>query len=152
MSQPQLAVLCRIGAQLCAVPIEHVAETMRPLPVEPLEGMPPFVLGMAVIRNAATPVIHAGTLLGAAPTGQEPTRFLTLKVGARRVALAVDAIVDVLDVSALSLAGLPPLLRDASADVVSAIGVLDAHLLLLLRSTRMLPESMWSALESGAVH
>ena len=148
----ELAVLCRIGTQLCAVPIEHVAETLRPLPIEPLAGMPPFVLGVAVIRNAATPVIDAGRLIGVATEGTEPTRFLTLKVGERRVALAVDAVVDVVDVATLSMAGLPPLLQAAGADVVSAIGVLDAHLLLLLRSARVLPESIWSVLESGAMH
>jgi purine-binding chemotaxis protein CheW len=146
----KLAVLCRIGTQLCAVPIEHVAETMRPLPIEPLAGMPPFVLGVAVIRDAATPVIHAGRLMGIGAAQRIPTRFLTLKVGERRVALAVDAIVDVLDLGTLTLGGLPPLLQDSGAEVVAAVGTLDSDLLLLLRSARLVPESLWAAFESGA--
>jgi purine-binding chemotaxis protein CheW len=145
----ELAVLCRVGTQLCAVPIEHVAETMRPLPFEPLAGMPPFVLGISVIRNEATPVIHAGKLIGAGAAGI-PKRYLTLKVGERRVALAVDAVLDVVDLATLALGNLPPLLQASGAEVVTAIGTLDSDLLWLLRSARLVPESLWTALESGA--
>jgi purine-binding chemotaxis protein CheW len=145
----RLAVLCRIGTQFCAFPIEHVVETMRPLPVEPLAGMPPFMLGIAVIRSAATPVVDAGKLIGAG-TLHAPTRFLTLQVGRRSVALAVDAVVDVVDLANSALGELPPLLHAAAADVVTAIGTLDSQLLLLLHSACLVPESLWPALEAEA--
>jgi purine-binding chemotaxis protein CheW len=41
---------------------------------------------------------------------------------------------------------MPPLLRGANADVVQAIGTLDAQLLVVLRSSRILPEEVWDAL------
>jgi purine-binding chemotaxis protein CheW len=144
-----LAVLCRVGSRLCALPIEHVAETMRPLPLEPLLNMPTFILGLSIIRGAATPVVHAGRLLGAVD-GEPPTRLLTLKVGERRVALAVDAVVGIRDLAGQVLETLPPLLQEAAAEVVSAVGTLDAGLLLLLRSARIVPERVWPALESQA--
>jgi purine-binding chemotaxis protein CheW len=144
---PSLAVLCRVGSRFCALPIEHVAETMRPLPLEPLAEMPAFVLGLSIIRGNATPVVHAGRLLGAGEA-EPPTRFLTLRVGERPVALAVDAVVGVRDLSTRFLEGLPPLLHEAGAEVVSAIGTLDSELLLLLRSARVIPESVWTALQS----
>jgi hypothetical protein len=43
---------------------------------------------------------------------------------------------------------MPPLLREAQADVVEAIGVLDAQLLLVLRASRILPEEVWRTLST----
>jgi len=138
-------LLCRVETRLCLLPLEHVLETMRPLPVEPLAGLPPFVLGLAVIRGSPTPVLDASSLLG----GQRsrPTRFITLRAGSRRVALAVDAVLDVRAVPAAALESLPPLLGMASSEVVSAIGTLDGALLLVLRAARLVPEELWPALE-----
>lgn len=142
-----LTVLCRVGSCLCAIPVENAVETLRPLPLEPLAEMPSFVLGLSIIRGNATPVVHAGKLLGVGEVGP-PTRFLSLRVGERSVALAVDAVVGVRDLSTQTFDGLPPLLHDAAADVVSAVGTLDSELLLLLRSARVVPQSVWTALES----
>ena len=76
------------------------------------------------------------------------TRFVTVKTGSRRVALAVDAVVGVVEIPPGSLDALPLLFQDASLDVISAIGTLDAELLLVLRSTRLIPEEFWAALEA----
>lgn len=142
-----LSVVCRVGSCLCALPVAHVDETMRPLPVEPLAGTHPFILGVAIIRGVPTPVVDAGLLLGAGAV-PSPKRFVALRVAERRVALAVDAVVGVRALPADSLAALPPLLQDAGT--VSAIGTLDSGLLLVLRGGRIVPESMWALLDGGA--
>jgi purine-binding chemotaxis protein CheW len=140
-------LLCRIGSRVCALPLRHVSETMRPLPIEPLAGMPPFVRGLSIIRGAPTPVVDGTRLVGG--TDQEQTsRFVTVKVGERRVALAVDAVIGVRTLPAHSLEALPPLLREGSQDFVSAIGTLDSDLLLMLRSARLVPESVWAAIDT----
>jgi purine-binding chemotaxis protein CheW len=141
-------LLCRVRSALAAVGLEHVVETMRPLPVEPLAGAPSFVTGLSIVRGAPTPVVDAGALLGFA-AGAQPTRFVTLRAGARIVALAVDEVLDVRELAPESLGALPPLLGDASSDVVSAIGTLDTELLVVLRATRAVPESVWRSLEAG---
>jgi hypothetical protein len=41
---------------------------------------------------------------------------------------------------------MPPLVKTAHADAVSAIGALDAELLVVLESARMLPDDAWAAL------
>jgi len=43
-----------------------------------------------------------------------------------------------------SVQALPPLLQEAAADGVAAIGRLDAELLLVLSSTRLLPDTSWA--------
>lgn len=107
---------------------------MRRLPVEPLPGMPAFVLGIAVIRGEPTPVIDTGVLVGS--PGLAMKRFVTLRVGQRRVALAVD---EVLEVRALPISReLPPLV--ATADLVTALVTLDRELVVVLDAARVLDE------------
>jgi len=139
-----LALFCRVGSCLCALPLEHVVETMRPMPVEPLAGTTPLVSGLAIIRGAPVPVLQAGKLLGAESV--TPCRFVTVRVGKRQVALAVDSVLGVGALPRGSLHELPPLLRDAGSEAISWIGALDADLLLVLRSARLVPEDLWSQL------
>jgi len=140
------AVLCRVGARICAVPTEHVSETMRPLPIEPLAGMPAFVLGVSRIRGVPTPVIDAARMLGAKDPCQH-ARFVRLTMGSRAAALAVDGVIGVVAIDAMPLSELPLLLRDADTEVIDAIGTQDAELLLVLRAARIAPPSVWSTLD-----
>ncbi len=142
-----LSLLCRVRTRLFALPLEHVLETMRPMPVESLAGAPHFVRGLAIIRGVPVPVVDGAQLL----SGEEsqPSRFVTVRAGDRRVAVAVDSVLGVRPMPAASLRELPPLLRDARAEVISAIGTLDAELLVVLRSAHLVPEDLWSGLETG---
>jgi purine-binding chemotaxis protein CheW len=140
--QADLSLICRVGERLCALPLGHVVETMRPLPVEAIAGAPHFVLGLAVIRGVPVPVVDTAELLGAPATSVN--RFVTVTVGERWVALAVSSVLGVREVATGSLHELPPLLHEASADVVAAIGRLDAELLLVLNATRLLPADAWA--------
>jgi purine-binding chemotaxis protein CheW len=144
-----LALICCVPANICALPLTAVDETMRVLPVEPLAGMPPFVRGLAIIRGAAVPVVDAASLLCAKES--RPTRFVMVKAADRRVALAFDAVLGVREIAVESLQELPPLLKDTSAAAISAIGILDATLLMVLRSAHLVPETVWAALKSDAV-
>jgi purine-binding chemotaxis protein CheW len=139
------SVVCRVGARICALPVEVVIETMRPLPIEPVAGVPAFVVGLAIIRGQPVPVVDAARLLGAVAT--EPTRFVTIRVRSRCIALAVDAVVGVRTIDAGALGQLPPLLAGVGRDVITAVGTLDAQLLLVLESTRVIPIDVWSALD-----
>ncbi len=143
-----LALLCRAGAYLCALPLAHVGETMRPLPIEPLAGTPDFVRGVAIIRGTPTPVIDAARLTGDTRS-TAATRFVTLKVGERRAALAVDAVLGVRDLGLAEASPLAPLFSHAAGEIVAAMGTLDRELLLVLEAARIVPESVWSAL--GAI-
>lgn len=134
--------------QLCALPLECVTETMRPLPVTPLAGMPAFIRGMSVIRGHAIPVVDAGALLGSGEASV-PGRFVTLKVDGRQVALAVEQVVGIRGLAADSLHDLPLLLSEASSYLVESIGMLDTEFLLVLRTARIIPDSVWTSLQDA---
>jgi purine-binding chemotaxis protein CheW len=147
-------LVCRVGAKLCALPLGAVLETMRPLPTEPLPGVPPFVSGVALIRSRPTPVVDARRLLGT-ETPSAPARYVTLVPDSGRsdrvTALAVDAVVGIRSIDVAALAELPGLLRHESETSVAALGTLDAELLLVLEHARLLPESVWRELEREQV-
>ena len=130
---PELSLLCRVHTRLCTLPISQVIETMRPLPIEPMQGAPAFVCGVAIIRGQPVPVLDTAQLLGT--EASPPERFVTLRVGDRQVALAVSQVVGIRAIPEAALHALPPLLQETQ--VVDSIGALDAELLLVLNQARL---------------
>src|SRR6202790_1319376 len=130
-----------VHTHVCALPLMQVIETMRPLPVESIAGMPSFVRGVSIIRGVPTPVVDLGAVLGA--PGGCAERIVTLRLGDRQVALSVDAVLGVRDLDLAAIHELPPLLRGASQDVVEAIGTLDEEFLMVLRAGWELPDEVW---------
>ena len=142
------ALLFRVRTRLCALPIAHILETMRPLAVERVAAAPDFVLGVSLIRGVPVPVVDAGTLIGAT----EPAdfkRYVTLRSGESGVALAVEEVLGVREVPPASLKRLPPLLREASTEILSALGALDAELLTMLKLARTLTDRVAQGLAGG---
>lgn len=142
-----LCLLCRVGALTCALQLEAVAETMRPLPISSLAGAPPFVIGLAVIRGVPTPVVDASRLLNGTASIQ-PLRFVRLLIPGRSVALAVDEVIGIRDLSAQSFEALPPVLA-ACADIAPQVATLDTELLVVLSTARLVPEAVWLTLNEG---
>jgi len=144
----QAVVLCLVDSIACAVPLEHVSETLRPLPIDALSGAAHFIEGISIIRGKPTPVVDLARLLG--KTTSEPrTRLLVLKIGERRAALLVGRVLGVRSLDTASVMELPPLLSGASSEAVAAVGSLDARLLLVLETSRVLPDSTWAILEGA---
>jgi purine-binding chemotaxis protein CheW len=138
-------LLCQAGRQLYAVPIAHVIEIMRILPVDSIAGAPPYVRGLCVIRGAPVPVVDIGLLVG--NQAMQAGRFVTIKAGDRTIALQVEAVLGIRVFAADTFSQLPPLLRDVATETVAAIGTRDTELLLALRAGRIVPESVFNDLD-----
>ena len=145
-SETSPVLVVTVGARACAIPLHHVAETMRPLPIEPVAGTPGFVRGVSVIRGAPTPVVDIRGLLENVPNSETYGRFVTMKLGERRVAIGVDGVVGLRNLDSAQLGELPPILRDVAADLIEAIGTRDAQLLVVLRAARLVPDEVWTTL------
>jgi purine-binding chemotaxis protein CheW len=137
------------GALDCAIPLHDVAETMRPLPIEPVPGTPYFVRGVALIRGEPTPVVDLKALLENGENSKTYGRFVSLKLGDRRVAIGVDSVVGLRNVNSARLRDLPPILRNVAADLIEAIGASDDKLLLVLRAARIIPTEVWTTLAAA---
>jgi purine-binding chemotaxis protein CheW len=143
-------LLCRVEAVVCALPLENVSETMRPLPLERIGELPGFIDGLSIIRGKAVPVIDLARLLGSGKETKK-TRLVLIKIEERNVALSVDAVIGIRTLENGSLKQLSPLLRGASAEFVRTVGSLDAQLLIVLESSRIVPAAIWAQLQAAGV-
>ncbi len=148
---PRVLVV-RAAGRTCAIPLGRVRETMRPQPLHALAGVPGFVAGVAVVRGEPLAVVDLCAFFGVAPAAPSARRFVVLDLsasGARRVVLAVEEVVGVRPAPG-GMVELPPLLRGAAGEAVSALGMLDEELLFVLREARLVPEEVWRAVDASA--
>lgn len=131
-------LLVRVGELTCAVKAGDVLETMRPLPVTPMDGMPSCARGVATIRGVTTPVVDLADLLR--HPGAGPTRFVTIQANERVVALAVDEVLGVSTLNPADFESRPPLLASADSALVSMLAKKDAALYLVLDAARLVDE------------
>ena len=142
---PVLVVM--VGTRACAIPLHHVAETMRPLPIKSVAGTPSFVRGVSVIRGTPTPVVDLKALLENSENSLSYGRFVSLKLEERRVVIGVDSVVGLKHLDSAQLGELPPLLRDVNTGLIESFGTRDAELLLVLRAAHIVPDEVWASLE-----
>jgi len=140
------ALVFRLEAQLCAIGLEQVGEVMRPLPVRPVRGVPPYVAGISMIRGTPVPVIQAALLRG--DLASPPVRFVTVSGGPSMVALAVGEVLGVYQIDLAGLADLPPLLLPANQPDTASfrLGTFEDEPLLFLRDARIIPGEVWDEL------
>jgi purine-binding chemotaxis protein CheW len=145
------ALLCRVGSRSLAIPLAGVQETMRPLPVDPLPGLPDFVSGIAQIRGAVVPVVALGELLGLPDT--PVSRYVTVSVSTddtdgRTLALAVEEVIGVRHLDDGAPLERPPLLDQVEPELVAGIATLDRELLLVLGELRLLSDEDWAGMDT----
>jgi purine-binding chemotaxis protein CheW len=164
----ELSLVFRSAGHVCAVGLSDVAEVMRPLPVTALAGAPPFVAGVSIIREKPTPVVSLAALLddadgadgadgaggagGAggvadADNGGGSGRFVTAWEGGRQVAFAVDEVLGVRRLPPAAQERTSPLLGALSRDVIPVMAALDTRPLCLLGHVRLVPDSVWAAVD-----
>jgi purine-binding chemotaxis protein CheW len=143
------ALVFRAGPLLCALRLDEVVETMRPLETQALAGTPPFVRGISVLRGVPTPVIDVARLLGGAQI--EAERYVAVRTERGAVALATGPVLGIRDVDTNATGGHPALLGARSNRLVAGVGTVGAEPLLLLQSMRTVPDEVWEAAAAAVV-
>jgi purine-binding chemotaxis protein CheW len=139
------ALVFRAGSLLCALRLDEVIETMRPLETRPLAGTPPYVRGVTIMRGVPTPVLDLARLL--AGETAEIARFLAVRTEHGPVAFATGP---VLGIRTTPVAG-PAVFPGASSRLVAGVGTIDTEPLLLLQGMRVVPDEVWAAAAGEAV-
>lgn len=139
-------LMVRAREWMCALPLEEVEETMRPLPISPVSSAPPFVRGVCLVRGSSAPVVNLGMLLGGerTPPGQ---RFVSVRVPEGRLALEVDEVRGVRWLDDSSLEAVPSLLRATAGGQLRHMGSVDGSLLAVLGSAQLLSAELWGHFE-----
>ncbi len=98
------ALLVAAGDVLCAVPVNQVRRVVRALPVHPLPGAAPELLGLAEFTGEPFPVLVLGRLVNAT-AGARPAVPVTVVAWAgppdarELVGLAADAALEIVEVA-----------------------------------------------------
>lgn len=142
------ALVFRAGTLLCALTLDEVIETMRPLATRRLAGSPAFVRGISVLRGVPTPVIDVARLL----TGADGEIERYVAVGTERgpVALAVGTLLGIRATDA-GPAEPHPALLGGSHRLVAGVGTFGSEPMLLLQSMRTVPDEVWEAAAAADV-
>jgi purine-binding chemotaxis protein CheW len=140
------ALVFRAGALLCALPLDEVIETMRPLETRPLAGTPGYVHGISVLRGVPTPVIDVARLL--AGVSGEIERYVAVRTERGPVALATGTVLGIRATDA-GPAEAHPALLGGSHRLVAGVGTLGSEPLLLLQNMRAVPDDVWEAAATG---
>ena len=139
----------RAGPLLCALRLDEVVETMRPLETRALAGTPAFVRGITVMRGVPTPVIDVCRLLGGGTA--EAERYVAVRTERGAMALATGEILGIRRVEAEADSGHPALLSGGGTRLIAGVGTLGADPLLLLQSMRAVPDEVWEAAAGASV-
>ena len=142
-----LSLVFRAGSLLCALRLDEVIETLRPLAVRPLAGTPAFVRGVTIMRGVPAPVIDVARLLGGEQA--EVARFVAVRTERGPVALATGAVLGIRATAAGAPSSPGTMIGGAPGGLVAGVGTLDAEPVLLLQSMRVVPDEVWAAASGG---
>jgi chemotaxis signal transduction protein len=151
----QFFLTVKIGTKYAAINVQDIKEILRPLALEPFANLPPFVLGLSMIRGLQIPVISLKKFLEGthninsdlAAHNIKKLIWVTLNVTGKPVAMEVDSIAGIFEISSDVLQNVPPLIAHAHSDSISSCGVLDHNLLLILQSALLIPGDVWQKLD-----
>jgi purine-binding chemotaxis protein CheW len=135
-------VTFRLGEDLFAADINEVERVLRYSQPTPVPNVPEWVQGVVEYRSRVVPVIDLRTRFGL--TARKPdgaTRLMVLTAETEWIAAVVDAVLEVVPISAAQLAPPPPLFRGLSAEFLRGILRRDEQLVIVLDVARLLSVS-----------
>lgn len=130
-----MKLLCgfHIGGFYFSVPIDRVQEVLKKAPVTPVPGAPRAVAGLLNLRGAIVTVLDIRPHLGVSIGGPaEAGAHLLLRDGSEIVALRIDRIGEVVNVSEESFEPPPDTLRGPARALITGVYKLPDRLMLAL--------------------
>ncbi len=132
-------VVFRVGGQDFAFNVFHVQRILRYEAPSPLPKAPAFLEGVLQVGGVVVPVIDLRKRFELKAAAQkEETRTIVLDAEGLVVATVVDAVLEVMRVSAESVTPPPAVVRGLAADYIQGIITLGARTVVLLQTAKLL--------------
>lgn len=128
----------RVGGQDFAFGILDVERILRWQPAAPLPTAPAFLEGVIPFEGGVAPVLDLRRRLEVPSEVTETTRLVVVRLGEERVAVVVDAVLEVLRVDAATISAPPALVRGLAAAYIAGIVAQPARTILVLNPGRIL--------------
>ncbi len=128
----------RSGAQEFGADIMAIREIRGWTETTPLPHAPDYVRGVINLRGVVLPVVDLKARLGLGLTQANPKHVIVVVQAAdRTIGLLVDAVSDILTVTAGDIQPTPELAREAQSEFVEGIAVLSERLVTILGMDRL---------------
>lgn len=123
----------RSGDQEFGADIMTIREIRGWTPTTPLPHAPNYVCGVINLRGVVLPVIDLKARLGHGATEVSQKQvIIVVQCGSRTIGLLVDAVSDIITVTAADIQATPELARDVHDQFVNGIAVLDERMVTIL--------------------
>jgi len=137
MSKRQF-ITFRSGEQEFGADIMAIREIRGWTETTPLPHAPPYVRGVINLRGVVLPVVDLKARLGREETLANPKHVIVVvETENRTIGLLVDAVSDILTVTAADVQPTPELARDGQAEFIDGIAVLDNRMVTILSMDRL---------------
>ena len=143
-------VAFRVAGQDFAFNIFQVERILRYEPPAPLPKAPEFLEGVLRYEGAAVPVIDLRKRLGTAAPLRDDTRTMILEWDGSKIGVVVDAVTEVLQVTASDVATPPPIVRGLAAEYVTGLVVRGERTVIVLNAGKLLTSRERLELETAA--
>lgn len=126
-------VVFHLGEEQYGVDIFRVNEIIRMKDITPIPGSDPHIEGLINLRGKTIPVVRLSGKLGLTEKeATEDTRIIVVETDQEKVGLIVDAVAEVLTVTADDLEDTPALVADQRTDYVWSLAKRGDRIITLL--------------------
>ena len=138
MSKRQF-ITFRSGEQEFGADIMAIREIRGWTETTPLPHAPVYVRGVINLRGVVLPVVDLKARLGQGATNANPKHVIVVvETDERTIGLLVDAVSDILTVTASEIQTTPDLARDAATGFLDGIAVLGERMVTILSMDRLI--------------
>lgn len=140
---PGQVVVFRVGPTSYGIVIDAVQEILPMLPITAAPGAPAGVLGLADVRKRVVPVFDLHVRFGVSrPADSNETRLILVNVEDTSVAMLVDGVDEVLNVTRDEVQPAATLGRAAAVDYLVGVVRSGEKLLLWVDHSRLVPRAV----------
>jgi len=130
----------RIGVQEFCIDIMSVREIRGWTPATALPHAPSYVRGVINLRGSVLPVVDLSERLGFAPTETGARQvIIVVQIGAQINGLLVDAVSDILSVSADTIQPTPEVAKGAVESFIRGVMAIDGRMIGLIELDSLMP-------------
>ena len=140
---PRQLVIFRVGETYYGVDIEAVEEILTLLPITVTPGAPAGVLGLADVRKRVVPVYDLHARFGVPrPADDGETRLILVNVDGASVAMLVDEVDEVLNVTREDFQSVSTPGSTAAVGYLSGVVRTESKLMLWVDHARLVPQAV----------
>jgi purine-binding chemotaxis protein CheW len=143
-------VTFRLGKEEYSVDILSVQEIIRHMDLTAVPKAPEFVDGVINLRGKVIPVLDLRKRFGLEVTEKtNETRIIVVDINDKTVGFKVDAVSEVLRLSADTVEPPPSIVTDKDSDYIKGVGKMDGRLIILLEVSKILTLAETDGLGEG---